>query len=299
MTTHSLQADSAKPATTPFSGRIIRIVRGFFRLGPAFYLPSLWLMIVVFCAFFANLLPIADPLYQDLLNMEAPPTSEHLFGTDNLGRDILSRAIHGSRISLTVGLIAPFIAMMIGTTMGVCAGYFRGRFEMAVVMYADTSLAFPGIVLLLLMVTYLGASLFNITVALGILFVPGYARVSRANTLTFAQREFVTAAKALGASHTRILVTQILPNVLLPILAYSLIIIALMIVLEGVLSFLGLGVPAPAPSWGLMIQDGRELLETAPHAAFIPAGVMFLTVLSFNMVGDTLRKRMDSREAKF
>lgn len=147
------------------------------------------------------------------------------------------------------------------------------------------------------MVPKLGNSLFNLTLALGVLIVPAYTRVARANTLTFAQRDFVMAARALGASHTRILPREILPNVLLPVFAYSFVLVALIIVLEGVLSFLGLGVPHPAPSWGSMINDGREHLSEAPHIAFIPAMVMFLTVFSFNLLGDILRKRIDTRSA--
>ena len=268
------------------------------RLGPAFWLPAGWLALVIVAALGASWLPIQDPLKMDFLYQATPPDAKHWFGTDDLGRDMLARAVHGARISLTVGVLAPAIAMIIGTTLGVTAGYFRGRWESVVVMYADVSLAFPGIILLLLLVTYLGSSLFNVMLALGILLVPGYARVARANTLTFAQREFVVAARALGASHVRILRKEILPNVLLPLLAYSFIIVALVIVLEGVLSFLGLGVPHPAPSWGSMINDGRELLDESPHVSFIPAGVMFLTVLSFNLLGDVLRRAMDTKESR-
>jgi peptide/nickel transport system permease protein len=268
------------------------------QLGVGFWLPVCWLVIVIGAAVFATSLPIQHPLEMDFAFQASPPDAAHWFGTDDLGRDMFARAVHGARISLIVGFIGPMIAMILGTTLGITAGYFRGRWEAAVVMYADVSLAFPGIILLLLLVTYLGSSLFNVMLALGILFVPGFTRVARANTLTFAQRDFVTAAMALGASHTRILAREILPNVMMPILAYSFIIVALVIVLEGVLSFLGLGVPHPAPSWGSMINDGRELLGEAPHVSFIPAVIMFLTVLSFNMLGDALRKAMDTRESR-
>ena len=267
------------------------------RLGLGFWLPAVWLSLMVAAAASASWLPIADPFEMDLLDLSARPGADHWFGTDDLGRDMFARAVHGARISLTVGLIAPLIAMTIGCALGITAGYFRGRWETYVLVYVDISLAFPGIILLLLIVTYLGNSLLNITVALGILIVPGYTRVSRASTMSYTQREFVLAAQALGAGHGRILLRQILPNVMWPVLAFSFVLIALVIVLEGVLSFLGLGVPHPAPSWGSMISDGRELLSEAPHVSFIPAGVMFLTVLSINLVGDTIRRLSDARQS--
>ncbi|MCZ6646969.1 MAG: ABC transporter permease [SAR324 cluster bacterium] len=298
MSTHSLPTAEHRPALDMVEEQARGKPRVRSRLGWAFWLPTIWLAVVLVAALGASWLPIHDPLAMDFLYQAGAPNGQYLFGTDDLGRDMFARVIHGARISLSVGFFAPLIALLIGTTLGVTAGYFRGRWELAVVMYADVSLAFPGIILLLLLVTYFGSGLLNLMVALGILLVPAYVRVARANTLTFAQRDFVTAARALGASHARILWREILPNVLLPVLAFSFIIVATVIVLEGVLSFLGLGVPHPTPSWGSMISDGRELLGEAPHVSFIPASVMFLTVLSFNMLGDSLRKALDTRESR-
>ena len=272
--------------------------RGLWKMGWRFWLPAGWLMLVVLGALIVGYLPLADPNEMDLLSQGTPPDEAHWLGTDGMGRDVFTRVIYGARISLTVGLCAPLIAMILGTALGVSAGYFRGRWQSAVMMYADISLAFPGIILLLLLVTYLGQSLFNVTVALGILITPSYTRIARANTLSLVEREFITAARAMGAGHTRILLRQILPNVLLPVMAYTFVLVALVIVLEGVLSFLGLGVPAPAPSWGSMISEGRELLDQAPQLSMAPALVMFLTVLSFNILGDLLRKQFDTRESK-
>ena len=268
-----------------------------FRQVFALWLPAGWVAGIIFFGLTAPYLPIQDPNELDLLRQSIPPDAANWFGTDDLGRDMFSRSIHGARISLTVGFIAPLIALVIGCTLGITAGYFRGRWETAVSLYVNVSLAFPGIILLLLLVTTLGNSLFNLTTALGILTVPAYTRVSRASTLTFAERDFVMASRALGASHMRIIVREIMPNVLLPVVAYTFVLVALIIVLEGVLSFLALGVPHPAPSWGSMISEGREMLADAPHVSFIPAAVMFLTVLSFNLLGDTLRKRIDTRSA--
>lgn len=291
---HSLSGETL-PEALPGSKRPRKRIgfRGVFNL----LLPAGWLAGIFFFGMMAPFLPLQDPNELDLLSQSIPPDAAHWFGTDDLGRDMFSRAIHGARISLTVGLIAPLIALVIGCALGVTAGYFRGRWETSVLLYVDVSLAFPGIILLLLLVTTLGNSLFNLTTALGILIVPAYTRVSRANTLTFAERDFVMAARALGASHFRIIFREILPNVMLPVLAYTFVLVALIIVLEGVLSFLALGVPHPAPSWGSMISEGRELMADSPHVSFIPAGVMFLTVLSFNLLGDTLRRKIDTRSA--
>jgi peptide/nickel transport system permease protein len=216
-------------------------------------------------------------------------------GNDQLGRDELSRLIYGGRISLTVGLLAPVIGVTIGGSLGMLAGYFRGRLETLAIGCVDVLLAFPPLVFALALTTYLGQSAFNITLVIGILSIPAFTRVSRAVTLSLSERDFVTAARALGATHARILIRELLPNVALPLLAFFLLGVAVTIVVEGALSFLGLGVPPPAPSWGSMIGEGRESLDIAPWLAFLPAIFMFLTVLSFNIVGDTLRALTDPR----
>jgi peptide/nickel transport system permease protein len=220
----------------------------------------------------------------------------HWLGTDALGRDELARLLHGASLSLIVGLCAPVIGITIGGALGILAGYFRGRFETIVVGSMDVLLAFPPLVFALAVTAYLGQSIFNLTCILGVLGIPAFMRVARAATLSLAEREFVVAARALGASHARILVHELLPNVFLPLLAFFLLGVAVTIVVEGALSFLGLGVPPPASSWGSMIGEGRESLEIAPRLAFIPAVTMFLTVLSFNLVGDTLRALTDPRQ---
>jgi peptide/nickel transport system permease protein len=176
------------------------------------------------------------------------------------------------------------------------SGYFRGRFETFVVGGVDVLLAFPPLILALAVTAYLGQSLLHLTLILGFLGIPAFTRVARAATLALAQREFVLAARALGATHSRILLRELLPNVALPLLAFFLVGVAVTIVVEGALSFLGLGVPPPMPSWGSMIDEARESLESAPGLAFIPAGAMFLTVLAFNFIGDTLRALADPRQ---
>jgi peptide/nickel transport system permease protein len=266
------------------------------RLGALFWAAIAWIILIFAAAALAGVLPLPSPTDMDMLARRAPASLSHWLGTDGLGRDELARLIHGARVSLTVGLCAPVIGIGIGGALGMLAGYFRGRFESLVVGSMDVLLAFPPLILALAVTAYLGQSLLNLTLIIGVLGIPAFMRVARAATLTLARREFVIAAQALGASHARILLRELLPNVFLPLLAFFLLGVAVTIVVEGALSFLGLGVPPPAPSWGSMIGEGRESLEIAPRLAFIPAATMFLTVLAFNLVGDTLRALTDPRQ---
>ncbi|HVQ73796.1 MAG TPA: ABC transporter permease [Bradyrhizobium sp.] len=266
------------------------------RLGMLFWAGIVWLVFVCAVAVFATVLPLPSPTDMDMLERRAPFSAEHWLGTDGLGRDELARLIYGARISLVVGVCAPVIGVVIGGALGMLAGYFRGRFESLVVGSMDVLLAFPPLILALAVTAYLGQSIFNLTLILGALSVPAFMRVARAATLTLARREFVIAAQALGATHARILLRELLPNVMLPLLAFFLLGVAVIIVVEGSLSFLGLGVPPPISSWGSMIGEGRESLDMAPRLAFLPAAAMFLTVLSFNLVGDTLRALTDPRQ---
>ena len=265
------------------------------RVGPLFLCALAWIVSIALAALLANLLPLPSPTDMDMLARRAPPSAAHWLGTDNLGRDVFSRLVHGARISLCVGLLAPVIALLVGGFLGMLAGYFRGRFEALTTGAADVLLAFPPLVFALAVTAYLGQSIQNMVIVLGVLGIPAFVRVARAVTLSLSEREFVVAARVLGATHARILWRELLPNVALPLMAFFLLGVAVTIVVEGALSFLGLGVPPPAPSWGSMIGEGRESLEMAPRLAFLPAGVMFITVLAFNLVGDTLRALTDPR----
>src|SRR3954469_12504002 len=266
------------------------------RLGLLFWMAIGWGIFVFAVAILPDLLPLPSPTDMDMLEKRAPFTFAHWLGTDGLGRDELSRLIHGARISLVVGICAPIIGLVIGGALGMLAGYFRGRFETYVVGSMDVLLAFPPLILALAVTAFLGQSLLHLTLILGLLGIPAFMRVARASTLTLARREFVIAAQALGATHARILLRELLPNVFLPLFAFFLLGVAVTIVVEGALSFLGLGVPPPISSWGSMIGEGRESLDAAPRLAFMPAIAMFLTVLSFNLVGDTLRALTDPRQ---
>jgi len=268
--------------------------RGF---GPGFWLCVLWLLVVILAAVFANWLPLRDPLDPVIANRLSAPLTSNVLGADGLGRDILSRLVHGSRVSVVISLTAVSIGMLIGGSLGVMAGYFRGNFERGVMAVLDIILAFPWLVLLLALVTFIGQSLFAIAVAIGFLWIPAYARVARANTLAVVQREYVLAARALGASTQRILLREVLPNVILPVLAYGLVAMGLVIIVESALAFLGLSVEAPQPTWGGMIAEGKRHLATAVHVALVPSITMFLTVLSLNFVGDRLRSHFDVKES--
>lgn len=274
------------------------------KLGWSFWGPLFWIAFVIACAVSAEwwLLPPVD--WIDWQNQAALPGTgdggnvTHLLGTDSVGRDILARLLVGARISLIIGFCSALIGMVIGGGLGVLAGYYRGRVETVIIGAMDTMLAFPNLVLLMTVTYLIGASLLNITLILGCLTFPAFCRVARANTLRFAELEFVQAARAAGARDRTILVREILPNILVPLTVYALLVVAYLIIIEGGLGFLGLSVPAPMPSWGGMIAEGYGVLQTAPHVSLIPMAAMFLTILSFNLLGDRLRSLSDVRESR-
>jgi len=265
------------------------------RLGPGFWIPMIWITIVVVLATTANLLPLHNPTGSDFTMISNWPDATYWFGTDQLGRDIFSRSVFGARISLTVGLLAPAFGLGVGMFLGMAAGYFRGGIEAVIVATMDAIMAFPGILVVLAVTAYVGVHTAILTLLLGFLTVPAFMRVARASTLVFAQREFVLAARAMGATHQRVLTLEILPNVIIPMLIYALLVVSRIIVIEGVLSFLGLSIPPPQPTWGNMIADGQTDLATLPYIAFIPSALMFFTVLSINLIGERLRARTDYR----
>ena len=265
------------------------------KLGLMGTLALVWMLLVVAGALLADLLPLAPPAETSPLTMLQPPfvAGDHLLGSDGLGRDLLSRVIYGARVSLIVALVAVAIGATLGGVIGLLVGYFRGKADTLVMGFVDVMLAFPGLVLLLTVIAFVGRSLTSISVTIGLLSIPIYTRVARANTMAVASREFVTAAKAMGAKTSRVLFREIAPNVVLPLSAYALVTVGVVIVLEGALSFLGLSINQPTPTWGGIINEGRRHLAAAPHVSGVPSVVMFLTVISLNLVGDKLRSRFD------
>jgi peptide/nickel transport system permease protein len=259
-----------------------------------------WLTLVTGGALLAPWLPIKDPNDQDLLTLPNAGigTEGHPLGVDQPGFDILSRLVWGGRVSLVVAIGVLAIGMVVGGTIGLIAGFVRGRVETALMAVVDIFLAFPALLLLIAIVAFLGKDLQNIVVGIALVSIPAFARISRATTLTFARREFVLAAEASGASRFRILVREVFPNVFLPLLAFGLLVVAIAIVAEGSLAFLGLTDPETA-SWGGMINDGRDALvnEQILHTTMLPAVVLFLTVLSVNFLGDRFRSAFDVKDA--
>jgi len=243
----------------------------------------------------APLLAPYDPIATDFANVLSPPTRTHPLGTDDIGRDILSRIIHGSRISLQAGLFTVAVALTVGLPLGLIAGFRGGRIDDLIMRGIEVILSFPTLVLALGITAVLGPRLIHALFAIGIVFVPHFARLIRGQVLTVKENDFVAAAQALGASDVRVMRRHVLPNCLAPILVQSSFSIAFAILTEAALSFLGLGTQPPTPSWGIMLAMGRGYLEQAPWLGAFPGLAIFLTVLGFNLLGDGIRDALDPR----
>lgn len=267
------------------------------RLGAGFWISVAWLVVVVALAALAPILPIADPDKVAVGSKLEGPRPGLWFGADSTGRDVLSLTIWGARISLLVGFIAILVGFVVGGTLGLLAGYFRGWFDRVVSFAFVTLLSFPALILAILVTTLLGRTVIWISVSLGILAIAPVGRLARAQTLVFAERDFVMAARILGANDRRIIVRELLPNVVIPMSALALLGMGIAIVAEGTLAFLGISV-AGGQSWGKQILDGSATatLQDSPHSALFPIGVVFLTVLALNYAGDRVREVFDAKE---
>lgn len=265
------------------------------KLGAVFWVAFGWIIFLTTTAVVVDYLPIKPPNVSSYSSQYGPFSSEYWLGTDMLGRDQFSRIIHGAVVSLQIAFSAPFVGMFIGLLLGMSAGYFRGTVDRLVSMIIDSILAFPNIVAAMTVLFFAGASMTNLIAVIAFYTIPQFTRISRANTLAYAEREFVLAARAQGASHLRILIRELLPNVIIPVGAFSLLVMSFTIVLEGGLSFLGVGLPPPTATWGSMIAEGVEEFLEDPRITFLPAGFMFLTILSLNLMGDRLRSLTDVR----
>jgi peptide/nickel transport system permease protein len=256
-------------------------------------------VVLVLVALFAPWIATYDVGATDLSMRYLPPSVAHWFGTDSTGRDIFSRVVFGARISLQVGIVVVTVSAIIGTLLGALAGYYGGWVDRIVSGYVfNVFLAFPGLLLAIAMVAFLGAGLNKLILALCIIGWVGYARLIRGQVLKVREYDFVQAARALGASDARILLVHILPNAIQPLIVQASLGMAGAVLSEASLSFLGLGVPPPAPSWGVMIEEARDLstLQAAPHALIFPGIAIALTVLAFNFIGDGLREYLDPRQ---
>jgi peptide/nickel transport system permease protein len=252
--------------------------------------------IFVVCALFAPWIAPQDPSHIDLPSRLMSPSASHWFGTDELGRDILSRIIYGARISMLVGGWVVAASLTLGLIFGSIAGYYGGITDRVLnVVVMNAFMSFPGILLAIAFVAFLGPGIFNLIFALSLGGWVGYARLVRGQVLVVREREFVEAARALGASDLRIIVRHILPNIIQPVIVQAAIGMAGAILAEATMSFLGLGVPPPTASWGSMLNDARSHLFDSPHLVLFPAAAVMLAVLSFNFIGDGLRDYLDPR----
>lgn len=255
------------------------------------------LIVLILLALFANV--IADyeqvAIKQNTARRLEGTSKDHWLGTDEFGRDIFARLIHGARVSLMVGIVAVGIAILIGGILGAIAGYYGGKVDNIIMRIMDVFLAIPGILLAIAIVSALGSGLFNLMLAIGISSIPGYARIVRASVLTVKDQEFIESARAVGATDFRIIRKHIVPNALAPIIVQGTLGVASAILSTAGLSFIGLGVPKPQPEWGSMLAGGRVYLRDAPHVTTFPGLAIMITILALNLLGDGLRDALDPR----
>lgn len=289
-----------------------RVLRGARRLGVLFWIAAAWVGAVIACSAFVDALPVKRTNDPDFLlgalvgegKWRASFGRLHPLGVDESGNDLLSYALHGARTSLTVGVVTVAFALLVGGSLGLVAGYSRGKLDGALMFFANAVLSIPPLLFLLLLVAVVSAksgsvSVWKFCLTLGSLSVPLIFRVVRAATMQQASLEYVVAARTLGARPVRILARELLPNVLKPALAFALVSVGTVMVVEGSISFIGAGLSSTTISWGRMIQTAAGLtkLQSAPHATLVPAGFLFLTVLSLNVMGDTIRERLEVKQS--
>lgn len=251
--------------------------------------------VLILVAIFAPLLAPHDPFEQNIIRRYEAPSSEYLLGTDEMGRDILSRIIYGSRISLQVGLFSIGLALISGVFLGLLAGYYGGVLDMIIMRIMDIMLAFPAILLAIAIVAILGPQLRNAMLAIGIINIPRFARIVRSSAISIKESEYILAARMMGASDVRIIFYHILPNAMAPLIVQTTLGIATAILEAAALSFLGLGAQPPTPEWGAMLSDARSSLQKAPWVATFPGIAIIFGVLGFNLLGDGLRDALDPK----
>ncbi len=252
-------------------------------------------LILVLVAIFAPYIAVSDPTAIEIKNALLPPAPEHILGTDQLGRDIFSRIVYGSRVSLSIGLIAVGIAAVVGVILGSLAGYFGGRTDSIIMRFVDIMLCFPSFFLILSVIAIVGPSIYNIMIIIGLTSWMGMARLIRAEILSLKEREFVLAAQVLGVGHLKIIVRHLIPNGIGPVLVSFVLGVAGAVLVEAGLSFLGLGVQPPMPSWGNILMEGKAALGVAWWLILFPGLAILVTVLGFNLLGEGLRDMLNPR----
>jgi peptide/nickel transport system permease protein len=285
----------AAEASAPGSGLLHRAWR-VGRRRPAALIGAAVVALFVLMAVGAPWIATSDPVHTDWAKIRKAPSWAHPFGTDDLGRDGFSRVVWGTRISMQAGVFSILLAMAIGVPVGLVAGYYRGALDQVIMRLTDAWLAFPFLILAIGLVTILGPSLTNATLAIGLGATPTYIRLTRGLVLSTKEEDYVQGARALGAGDLRVMARHILPNVASAILVQATVAIPTAVIAEAVLSFLGLGVQPPAPSWGTMLNAAQQFLEQAPWMAYWPGLAIFLLALSFNLAGDGLRDVLDPRD---
>ena len=294
-TTPAYSLPLAAEVSAPRAGLLARTWR-VGRRRPAALVGALVVLLFVIMAVGAPWLAPSDPVRTDWSKIRKAPSWAHPFGTDDLGRDGLSRVVWGARISMQAGVFSILLAMLVGVPIGLCAGYYRGALDQVIMRLTDAWLAFPFLILAIGLVTILGPSLTNATLAIGLGATPTYIRLTRGLVLSISQEDYVNGARALGAGDRRVMARHILPNIVSAILVQATVAVPTAIIAEAVLSFLGLGVQPPAPSWGTMLNTAQQFLEQAPWMAYWPGLAIFLLALSFNLAGDGLRDVLDPRD---
>jgi peptide/nickel transport system permease protein len=249
--------------------------------------------VILFLAIFAPLISPYSPIELDVAQMLRGPSAAHLLGTDELGRDVLSRVIHAARLSMMVAVLASLIGLVFGTVIGTLAAYFGGAVDLVLMRLMEILFSFPAILLAIVLMASLGTDILNAMLAIGIIFIPGFARLARATAEGVLRQQYVEQARAIGMSHFRIVTREILPNIVAPLLVEAAVAFSYAVLLESALSFLGLGAQPPDPSWGNMLNTGRGFMAQAPWLSLAPGAAIFLTVLGFNMLGDGLRDAFD------
>lgn len=270
----------------------------FYRNNQMAYIGAVIISLFFLIALFAPILSPYDPYKIDLSKTMQPPSMDHWFGTDDKGRDVLSRLIYGSRLTLLVGFASLLFGGTLGTILGVIAGYVGGIIDTIIMRVTDVLLAFPGILLALAIVSALGPSLMNVAIAVGIFKIPIFIRIVRGTVLSIKNLEYIDAIKSLGASHLRIIIKHIFPNILSPIIVQTTLNLATVILSTAGLSFLGLGAQPPSPEWGAMLSNARSYFFTAPYLLIFPGLAISFLVLGFNLFGDGLRDALDPRMKK-